>query len=89
MRLDDAIVKVSDYRAYLGSIQNRLGSTINNLGVQVENLTAAQSRIEDTDFAAETARFTSEKILQQAGASVLTQANSFPQTALSLVQSLQ
>ena len=87
-KLDDAIVKVSEHRAYLGSIQNRLGSTINNLGVQVENLTAARSRIEDTDFASETARFTSEKILQQAGSSVLTQANSFPQTALNLVQSL-
>lgn len=88
MQLDDAIVRVSDYRAYLGSIQNRLGSTINNLGVQIENLTAAQSRIEDTDFAQETARFTSENILQQAGASILSQANSFPQTALSLVQNL-
>ncbi|NRA63662.1 MAG: flagellin FliC [Pseudobacteriovorax sp.] len=88
MRLDDAIVKVSDYRAYLGSIQNRLGSTINSLGVQVENLSAARSRIEDTDFASETARFTSENILQQAGAAVLTQANTFPQTALGLVQNL-
>ncbi len=88
MKLDDAIIKVSDYRAYLGSIQNRLGSTINNLGVQVENLTTARSRIEDTDFAQETARFTSENILQQAGASILSQANSFPQTALSLVQNL-
>lgn len=88
MKLDEAIVKVSDHRAYLGSIQNRLNSTINNLGVQVENLTTARSRIEDTDFAAETAQFTSQKILQQAGTSVLTQANSFPQTALSLVQGL-
>ena len=86
--LDEAIVKVSEHRAYLGSIQNRLGSTINNLGVSVENLTAARSRIEDTDFATETARFTSEKILQQSGSAVLAQANTFPQTALSLVQSL-
>lgn len=88
MKLDDAIVQVSDYRAYLGSIQNRLGSTINNLGVQIENLTAASSRIEDTDFASETARYTSEKILQQAGSSVLAQANQQPQIALGLVQSL-
>ncbi|SMF32740.1 flagellin [Pseudobacteriovorax antillogorgiicola] len=88
MKLDDAIIKVSEHRAYLGSIQNRLGSTINNLGVQVENLTAARSRIEDTDFAHETARFTSEKILQQAGTAVLSQANTFPQTALNLVQAL-
>lgn len=88
MKLDDAIIKVSDYRAYLGSIQNRLGSTINNLGVQIENLTGASSRIEDTDFASETARYTSEKILQQAGSSVLAQANSQPQIALGLVQAL-
>lgn len=88
MKLDDAIVKVSDYRAYLGSIQNRLGSTINNLGVQIENLTGATSRIEDTDFASETARYTSEKILQQAGSSVLAQANQMPQVALGLVQNL-
>ncbi|SMF08073.1 flagellin [Pseudobacteriovorax antillogorgiicola] len=88
MKLDDALVKVSDYRAYLGSIQNRLGSTINNLGVQIENLSAARSRIEDTDFANETARYTSEKILQQAGSSVLAQANQQPQIALGLVQAL-
>ena len=88
-KLDEALVKVNEHRAYLGSIQNRLGSTVNNLGVQVENLTTARSRIEDTDFAMETAKFTSEKILQQAGTSVLGQANTFPQTALNLVQSLQ
>lgn len=87
-KLDEALVKVNEHRAYLGSIQNRLGSTVNNLGVQVENLTTARSRIEDTDFAMETAKFTSEKILQQAGTSVLGQANTFPQTALNLVQSL-
>lgn len=87
-KMDDAIVQVSGYRAYLGSIQNRLSSTINNLGVQTENLTAAQSRIEDTDFASETANYTSTKILQQAGSSVLAQANSQPQVALGLVNSL-
>ena len=88
MKLDDAIVKVSDYRAYLGSIQNRLGSTMNNLGVQIENLSTATSRIQDTDFASETANYTSQKILQQAGSSVLAQANQQPQIALGLVQSL-
>lgn len=88
MKLDDALVRVSDYRSYLGSVQNRLNSTVNNLGAQVENLSAANSRIEDTDFAAETAKFSSQKILQQAGSSVLSQANQLPQVALSLVQQL-
>ncbi len=88
MKLDDAIVKVSDYRSYLGSIQNRLGSAIDNLAVTTENLTAANSRILDTDFAEETARYTSNKILQQAGSSILAQANQQPQIALSLMQSL-
>ncbi len=86
--LDNALVQVNDYRAYLGSIQNRLNSTVNNLGSQVENLSAANSRIEDTDFAAETAIFTQEKILQNAGASVLSQANQAPQVAMSLVQGM-
>jgi flagellin len=86
--LDEAIVKVSDYRSYLGSIQNRLGSTIDNLAVSVENLSAANSRIQDTDFAAETANYTSNKILQQGGSSILAQANQQPQVALSLMQSL-
>ncbi len=88
MKLDTALIKVSDYRSYLGSIQNRLSSTINNLGVQIENLTSANSRIEDTDFAAETARYTSTNILQQAGSSVLSQANQMPQIALGLVNNL-
>ena len=88
MKLDDALIKVSDYRSYLGSVQNRLNSTVNNLGATVENLSAANSRIEDTDFAAETAKFSSQKILQQAGSSVLSQANQLPQVALSLVNNL-
>jgi flagellin len=85
-KLDTAITKISDYRAYLGSIQNRLGSTINNLGVQNENLEESRSRIRDTDFASETARMTQENILQQAGTSVLTNANQQPQIALRLLQ---
>lgn len=87
-RLDTAITQVNEYRAYLGSIQNRLGSTISNLGVQTENLDAARSRIRDTDFAAETAEFTKMKVLQQAGTSVLAQANQSPQIALGLLQSM-
>jgi flagellin len=85
-KLDSAITKISDYRAYLGSIQNRLGSTINNLGVQTENLEESRSRIRDTDFAAETARMTQENILQQAGTSILANANQGPQIALRLLQ---
>lgn len=83
--LDDAIDKVNGYRSYLGSVQNRLGSTLNNLGVQIENLSESRSRIKDTDFASETAEMTQANILQQAGASVLSQANVQPQIALSLL----
>jgi flagellin len=83
--VDQAIFKVNDHRAYLGSIQNRLQSSINNLGVQVENLEEARSRIRDTDVATETANLTKANILQQAGTSVLANANSQPQVALSLL----
>lgn len=86
--LDSAINRVSDYRSYMGAIQNRLTSTVSNLGTQVENLSDARSRITDTDFAAETANFTSNKILQQAGTSILGQANQAPTVALSLLQNL-
>jgi flagellin len=84
--VDDAITKINDYRAYLGSIQNRLVSTINNIGVQVENLDESRSRIRDTDFAYETSMMTQNSILQQAGSSVLATANQQPQIALSLLQ---
>jgi flagellin len=86
--LDTAITKVNENRAYLGAIQNRFMSTINNLGVQIENLATSRSRIRDADFAAETAIFTQAKILQQAGASVLSQTNAAPQIVLSLVNNL-
>ncbi len=86
--LDGAITKVNDYRSYLGAIQNRFQSSISNLGVQVENLDTARSRIRDADYAAETASFTQASILQQAGTSVLSQANQQPQIALSLLQSM-
>jgi flagellin len=83
--LDAAIVKVNDHRSYLGSIQNRLGSTTANLAIQAENLSEAQSRIRDTDFASETALYTQANILQQAGTSVLANANQQPGIALSLL----
>lgn len=83
--VDEAIYKVNDYRSYLGSVQNRLGSAISNLGVISENLSAARSRIKDTDFAFETAELTKSNIMQQAGTSVLSNANAQPQIALSLL----
>ncbi|MDD9952109.1 MAG: flagellin [Zetaproteobacteria bacterium] len=83
--LDEAIYRVNNHRAYLGAIQNRLTSTMSNLDVQVENLSESRSRIRDTDFAQETAVMTQANILQQAGTSVLSTANSQPQIALSLL----
>jgi len=84
-KIDDAITRVNDHRAYLGAIQNRLGSTVQNIGVQVENLAESRSRIVDTDFASETAIMTQSNILQQAGTSILANANQQPQIALSLL----
>lgn len=84
--IDKALSGIASNRAYLGAQQSRLGSTINNLGVQIENLKSANSRIRDVDFAEESASFTQNKILQQAGASVLAQANQLPEVALSLLR---
>ncbi len=83
--LDTAIQMVSGQRAELGAKQNRLSSTINNLQVTSENLNAANSRIRDTDFAAETAKNTKLNILTNAGTSVLAQSNSQGQAALKLI----
>lgn len=84
-KIDAAIENVSGQRAELGAIQNRLTSTINNLQVSAENLSTANSRIRDTDFAAETAKATKMNILTQAGSSVLAQANAQGQAALKLI----
>lgn len=84
--LDGAIQTIDDARADLGAIQNRLESTISNLTNIVENVSAARSRVQDADFAQETASLTRNQILQQAGISVLSQANSLPQQVLSLLQ---
>jgi flagellin len=84
--LDNALQLVASNRAYLGAQQSRLNSTINNLGVQTENMKSTNSRIRDVDFAEVTANFTQNKILQQAGASVLAQANSSPEIALALLR---
>ncbi|PID42454.1 MAG: flagellin [Proteobacteria bacterium] len=84
--IDNAINQVSQVQAQLGAVQNRFEAAITNLAVQAENLTAANSRIQDADFAAETAELSRTQVLQQAGISVLSQANSLPQQALSLLQ---
>ena len=72
-------------RAELGAIQNRFSSVVANLQTSAENLTAARSRIQDADFAAETAELTRGQILQQAGTAMIAQANSLPQSVLSLL----
>lgn len=84
-RLDDALVQINGVRAELGATQNRLSSTINNLAITDENLSAAKSRIRDVDVAKETADLARNQILVQAGASVLSQANQVPNTALKLL----
>lgn len=84
--IDQSIISVSGIRADFGALQNRLQSTINNIAVSIENLSAANSRVRDTDVAAETANLTKNNILMSAGTSVLAQANSSTKNALSLIQ---
>lgn len=84
--LDSALGKIDSQRGNLGAIQNRFESTISNLQNVAENLSAARSRILDADIAQETSNMTKNNILQQAGVSILTQANQTPQLALSLLQ---
>jgi|TARA_R100001132_G_C3275017_1_gene97590 flagellin len=83
--LSTALDTVNQSRATYGALQNRFEAVISNLQNYAENLTAARSRIQDADFAAETANLTRAQILQQAGVSILAQANTLPQTALSLL----
>lgn len=84
--LDTDIDNLSALRATFGAIQNRFEAVISNLQSLSENTTAARSRILDADFAEETSKLTRAQILQQAGTSILAQANSIPQSALSLLQ---
>lgn len=84
--IDTAIGLVSGQRASLGAVQNRLEHTIKNLGVASENLAASESRIRDTDMAAEMMKFTRAQILSQAGTAMLGQANQVPQGVLSLLR---
>ena len=84
--VDGAIAYIDEQRAALGAVMNRFESTIANLNNVAENLTAARSRILDADIAQETSNMTKQNILQQAGVSILAQANQTPQLALSLLQ---
>ena len=85
-RIDSALEQISNSRAGLGAIQNRLASTISNLENVSQNLSASKSRIVDADFAAETSKLSKAQILQQAGTAMLTQANASTQNVLSLLQ---
>ena len=84
--IDNAIKNVSTARANFGAVQNRLEHRLNNLATYQENLTASESRIRDVDMAAEMTKFTKLNILQQAGTSMLAQANQAPQGVLSLLR---
>ena len=86
LRMDSALTSVSTLRSTLGAIQNRFDSTINSLQAVSENLSASRSRIQDTDFASETAALTRAQILQQAGTAMVAQANTAPQNVLSLLR---
>lgn len=85
-QIDNALKSVNTSRANLGAIQNRFASTISNLSSTTENLSAARSRIQDADYAVETANLSRTQILQQAGTAMLAQAKALPQNVLSLLQ---
>jgi flagellin len=84
--MDAALVAVNTARANLGAVQNRFESTISNLQTTSENLSASRSRIQDADYAEETAKLTRAQILQQAGVAMLAQANALPQNVLALLR---
>ncbi|MFR0674514.1 flagellin domain-containing protein [Enterobacterales bacterium AW_CKDN230030176-1A_HGKHYDSX7] len=84
--IDNALQTINTTRADLGASQNRLTSTVNNLQNINENAEAARGRVQDTDFAAETAQLTKQQTLQQASTSVLAQANQLPSSVLKLLQ---
>ncbi|GAB0153080.1 flagellin [Marinobacterium sp. BA1] len=83
--IDAAIATIDTKRSELGAVQNRFSATIDNLSNAIENQSAARSRIVDADFAVETANLSRSQILQQAGTSMLAQANQAPQSVLSLL----
>ena len=85
LAIDQAIQQIDAQRADLGAVQNRFENTIGNLQNIAENVSAARGRIQDTDFASETANLSKNQILQQAGTAILAQANQLPQAVLSLL----
>lgn len=85
-KIDAALKKVDGFRSQLGAVQNRFESAITNLGNTVNNLSSARSRIEDSDYATEVSNMSRAQILQQAGTSVLAQANQTTQNVLSLLR---
>jgi flagellin len=85
-QVDSALTAVNSSRANLGAIQNRFTSVVNNLQSTSENLSASRSRIQDADFAAETANLSRAQVLQQAGTAMVAQANQLPQGVLSLLR---
>lgn len=86
LSIDQAIQSIDAQRADLGAVQNRFENTIGNLQNIAENVTAARGRIQDTDFASETANLSKQQIMQQAGTAILAQANQLPQAVLSLLR---
>ncbi|MCW8418399.1 flagellin [Fluoribacter dumoffii] len=85
LRISSALDRITTNRSSLGALQNRLDATVNNLQNVSDNMSAARSRIQDTDYAAEMANLTKNQILQQAGTAMLAQANALPQSVLSLL----
>jgi flagellin len=85
-RLDDSLTQIADFRADLGAVQNRFSSIVANLNTNIINTTEARSRIQDADFSVEVSAMSRANILQQAGVSVLGQANQVPQNVLSLLR---
>ena len=84
--VDSAIAAISSQRANYGALQSRFETTIANLNISSENMSASRSRIQDADFAAETANLSRTQILQQAGTAMVAQANQIPQGVLSLLK---
>jgi flagellin len=84
--LNDAIQQIDSQRSQLGAVQNRFTSTVANLQSISENSTAARSRVQDADFASETAELTKQQTLQQASTAILSQANQLPSSVLKLLQ---
>ncbi|HCZ10854.1 MAG TPA: hypothetical protein DHV16_01060 [Nitrospiraceae bacterium] len=86
LSIDAALDQLNSKRSELGAIQNRLEFTVASLETASENMAASESRIRDADFAFETAKFTKNQILVQAGTAMLAQANTLPQIALQLLR---